>query len=253
MAADLPSTMAIAADAKRDVVTVTASGVLDGSTYLRLRDAIIKAALEEPAAVIVDVTRLDVPAPSAWAVFTSARWHVSVWPDVPIALVTGHDAGRRAAARNGVTRYVPIYSNFGEAMLALEAAEPAPIRRRATALLPARIFSLSRAREVITEWLTAWLMTDFIPTCKVIVTTLVENVLAHTESEPQVRLETNGTTVTIAVSDENHTPAAPREEPLGLSPLSGLGMLAALCRAWGNAPTPSGKTVWAVVGPENRL
>jgi hypothetical protein len=34
---------------------------------------------------------------------------------------------------------------------------------------------------------------------------------------------------------------------------SGLHIVGALCRAWGNAPTSSGKTVWAVIGPENRL
>jgi hypothetical protein len=26
-----------------------------------------------------------------------------------------------------------------------------------------------------------------------------------------------------------------------------------MCRMWGNSPTPTGKTVWAVIGPENRL
>jgi hypothetical protein len=34
---------------------------------------------------------------------------------------------------------------------------------------------------------------------------------------------------------------------------SGLKIVGALCRAWGNAPTPTGKTVWAVIGPENKL
>ena len=36
-------------------------------------------------------------------------------------------------------------------------------------------------------------------------------------------------------------------------PPSGLGIISVLCRMWGNAPTPTGKTVWAVLGPENRL
>jgi hypothetical protein len=29
--------------------------------------------------------------------------------------------------------------------------------------------------------------------------------------------------------------------------------VAALSRVWGTLPAPSGKTVWAVVGPENKL
>ena len=48
---------------------LTVDDVLDSSTYLPLRDAIIKAAIDNPGAVVIDVTRLTVPAPSAWAVF----------------------------------------------------------------------------------------------------------------------------------------------------------------------------------------
>jgi len=35
--------------------------------------------------------------------------------------------------------------------------------------------------------------------------------------------------------------------------LSGLAMVTALTRGWGNLPTPTGKIVWAAVGPENVL
>jgi hypothetical protein len=33
----------------------------------------------------------------------------------------------------------------------------------------------------------------------------------------------------------------------------GLRIVNALCRQWGNAPTRSGKTVWVIVGRENRI
>jgi hypothetical protein len=87
---------------------------------------------------------------------------------------------------------------------------------------------------------------------KVIVTAFVENVLQHTESAPSLRLESDGTRVTVAVSDTSHTPAAVCELPPAEFP-SGLQIIGTLSQAWGNAPTPSGKTVWAVIGPENRL
>ena len=45
-----------------------------------------------------------------------------------------------------------------------------------------------------------------------------------------------------------------RREPANRTEgIPGLEIVAALCRAWGNAPYPMGKTVWAVIGPENRL
>src|SRR2546421_12913914 len=121
----------VSADVTRNVCRLTVDGVLDSSTYLQLRDAIIKAALDQPRAVIVNVDALDVPAPSAWAVFTSARWHTSTWPDVPILLVCSHPARRTIIKRNGVTRYVPVHSNIETAMAALTAGLPALPRARA--------------------------------------------------------------------------------------------------------------------------
>lgn len=40
--------------------------------------------------------------------------------------------------------------------------------------------------------------------------------------------------------------------PKGID-VSGLAIVAALSRAWGSSPTSSGKTVWAIIGPENQL
>ncbi|HEX4390659.1 MAG TPA: sulfate transporter, partial [Mycobacterium sp.] len=49
-------------------------------------------------------------------------------------------------------------------------------------------------------------------------------------------------------------PAVRHEDPYrGGDPVSGLAIVASVCRAWGSMPTSSGKTVWAVIGPENRL
>jgi hypothetical protein len=230
---------------------VTAVGTLDASTYLPLRDAIVKAALEEPATVIVVIDELEIPAQSALAVFTSARWLVSTWPEVPIVLVHRSEGTRAAIVTNGVSRSVPVYPTVAAAL-----TDPArtPYRRRARASLPAERKSLKRSRDLVVEWLTAWSQAELIPVAKVVATTLIENVLLHTDSCPSMRLETDGTTVTIAVADDSRTPPSMPEAPLsGGLPPSGLRIVSALCRRWGNSPTPTGKTVWAMLGPENRL
>ncbi len=252
MADEDAGVLTIAADAMGASAVLTPHGVLDSSTYRSLRDRIIKAALEEPHAVIVDVTDLVVPAESAWVVFTSARWHVGTWPEVPLMLVCEHPAGRSAIARNGVTRYVPVYPSL-EAAIDSVACVGVPVRRRARAELPAQLTSLSRARELVTQWLTAWSQTELIPVTKVVVTAFVENVLQHTDCVPCVRLEFDGSAVTVAVEDADHAPAGVREYLRPNEAPSGLRVVAALCRAWGNSPTSTGKTVWAVIGPENRL
>lgn len=251
MTDDVRGLLTVAGDVRDEAVVLTIRGVLDSRSYRAVRDEVVKAALEEPRAVIVDVTELTVPAESAWSVFTSARWHVDRWPEVPISLVCGHHVGRAALARNGITRYVPVHADMDAALRAAGSVGERR-RRRARAELPADAGSLRESRDLVDRWLSAWTHDDMIAVAKVVVTALVENVLAHTDSAPAVRLESDGTKVTVAVEDASRAPAEFREHP-GDGPLTGLQIVAALCRAWGNAPTPAGKTVWAVIGPENRL
>jgi len=247
------SQLTVAADALETASLLTVGGVLDGTTYLKLRDIVIKAALDEPDAVVVDVTTLDVPGPSAWSVFTSARWHVSTWPDVPIILVCEHSRGRAAIARNGVTRYVPVYPTLAAALAAVIGDSRAG-RRRARAELPASLASLRRARMLVAEWLTAWSQEELISVATVIANIFVENVLEHTDSSPVLVLEADGGNVSISVQDNSSASAMRHENSVrGGGRVSGLAIVAAVSRAWGSTPTPSGKTVWAVIGPENVL
>jgi hypothetical protein len=243
----------VSADTADTAVLLTVDGVLDSSTYLKLRDAIIKAAMDEPRGVLVDVNALEVPAASAWSVFTSARWHVSAWPDVPVVLVCADAAGRQDIARNGVTRYVPVRPDIESARQALEDGHAAR-RDRVRADLPASLASLRKARVLVAQWLAEWSQVELIPVASVIVNVFVENVLQHTASAPVLRLESNGRAVTIAVQDDSTVPAVRHEDPLrGGDRVSGLAIVAAVCRMWGCTPTASGKAVWAVIGPENRL
>jgi hypothetical protein len=232
---------------------LTVEGVLDTTTYLKLRDTIIKAALDEPAAVLVDVNDLDISTPTAWSVFTSARWHVSVWPDVPVLLICTQAERRTAIGHTGVTRYVPAHASVQAALAALTGTIRGA-RRRVRAEFPATLASLHTARMLVAECLSTWSQGDLVPAATVIVNVFVENVLQHTTCAPVVVLESDGTVVSISVRDDSTAVAVRHEDPYrGGDPVSGLAIVASMCRAWGSMPTSSGKAVWAVVGPENRL
>jgi anti-anti-sigma factor len=238
---------------QHEVPILVMEGVLDSSTYRTVRDTVIKAALDEPRAVIVDVNRLSVPSASAWTVFTSARWHVSVWPDVPILLVCARPEVRRAIAAGGVTRYVPVHPTR---VLALDAVrgQPMVIRRRARSELPAAGESVGLARAMVTDWLTQWDERELIPVAATVATVFVENVLEHTEGAPALIVESYRDTVTIAVEDSSdRLPGRHEDADRGAEIVSGLAIVSALCRGWGATPTSSGKTVWALVGRENLL
>jgi len=240
-------------DCLNDSVVLRTRGVLDGSTYRGLRDSIIRAALDEPRAVIVDVDRLAVPSPSAWSVFTSARWHVNTWPGVPIMLVCSDSRQRRAIAHCDVAGYLPVHSTCESALVA--AAElPSPGRRRGRAELPRSRVSIRLARTMIGGWLTAWSAERLIPVANTIATVFIENVLEHTDSAPLLIVESRGDAVAVAVEDRSRQPASRLEAAgFGVDIVSGLAIVAVLCRFWGSTPTSSGKTVWALIGAENEL
>lgn len=247
------SNVTVEVERYHEVSFLSVTGVLDSSTYRELRDAIVKAALDEPRAVVVDVDELSVPYESAWSVFTSARWYVSTWPDVPILLVCSHAQRRQEIARCGVARYVPVHPAHEAAVDAIADCSTRG-RRRARTELPISPRSIGRARGLVTDWLVAWGQEDLIPVAATVATVFVENVLAHTQSAPVLIVESYHDTVTVAVEDGSPLPAARHEDgDHGAVVVSGLAIVAALCRAWGSTPTSSGKTVWALVGGENRL
>jgi hypothetical protein len=243
------SELRIGASAVAHTRVLTVDGLLDDTTYLPLRDAIVKVALDEPDAVITDVNGLTVRDDPAWAVFASARWQVADWPDIPMGLVCAHDRGQNALRRNGITRYVPVYPTVQSAITELVADGLRRYRRRATAALPAVKSSIPRSRELVTQWLTAWSRTDFNHVVSTVVTELIEMALADTESGLALRLETDGSTVAVAV--QHVGTKALRRESAGH--IAGIDLAAANCRVWGTYSSAAGHTVWAVVGPENRF
>jgi anti-anti-sigma factor len=247
-----PSSLAIATRTDQSLAILTVEGVLEAAHSAALRDSITKAALDGPLAVIVNITALQVPAESEWSTFISARWQLDAQLDVPIVLVCADRTTRDALARSGVTRFMPVYTTEKGAIKALGRLARRAVLR-ADARLPANLTSLRESRRLVRQWLTDWSQSTFIPVALVVVNVFVENVLEHTGSVPIMRLETDGTTATIGVSDGSTAPALRRPTPAKGIDVSGLAIVDALSRAWGSTPTSSGKTVWAVIGPENRL
>ena len=180
------------------------------------------------------------------------RWQVHTRPDVPIVLVCSDRATRETITRSEVARFMPVYATERGAMKALDRLTRRSVQH-ADAELPANLTSLRESRRLVREWLTAWSQSALIPVALVVVNVFVENVLEHTGSVPMMRVETDGASATIAVSDGSSTPALRLPSPEHGIDVSGLAIVAALSRAWGSTPTSSGKTVWAVIGPENQL
>ncbi|CAM3114586.1 sulfate transporter [Mycobacterium intermedium] len=251
-AAAVPNPPNITQRSEESAVILTVGGVLDAGNSGELRDSITKATFDEPFGVVVDVTGLEVPNDEAWSILLSARWQFETRPEVPIVLVCGDRAAREAITHSGVARFMPVFPTEKGALKAVAKLMRRKVQRN-EAKLPANLTSLRESRRLVREWLTRWSKPGLIPVALVVVNVFIENVLEHTNSEPVMRVEVEGTTATIAISDTSSAPAVRLASPPKGIDVSGLAIVDALSRAWGCVPTASGKTVWAIIGPENQL
>ena len=236
------SELRINVTAVADARVLTADGVLDGTTYRPLRDAIVKAALDEPRRVIVDVTKLTVREDPAWAVFTSARWQVADWPDIPIGLVCAHDQRPKCPASQW---YYSLRAGLRRRCICGRRTVrrwAAPLSAAADARSCRREGAASAAAEQLTaQWLTAWSRTDFIHAASTVATELVEDRPGPT---PTASCCFGGNrwfdSVGGRATRRRHgvrRAGNPRRQ------VSGLDLVAATCRSWGSHATANGYTV----------
>jgi hypothetical protein len=227
-------------------------GVLDARSYLPIRNALVKNATDSPAGVVAVVDHLAATTESAWTVLTSASWLLRQWPGIPLSAVAASDVRRRELARNAVTRYVPVHASIAAAIDAVRAGHrDHPTRLRARYRRPRSGSALIQMRDLVTETLADWGRPECIPAARCVASVLVGNVLQHTESDLDLRIELRGDHLTLAMHDGNPAPAVLRESAATANVyVSGLAIMAALSHSWGTAPSDDGKTVWAVLGPE---
>ncbi len=228
------------------------SGVLHAATYRQARDAVIKAALDQTTAVIIDVNELDVRDEAFLGGVHQRPLAREPWPDVTIALACRDHTVRRLLTRLSITRYVPVFATVSAAASAIGSRRCRYDHRARAHVAPQRS-SIQGARVFVRDNLAQWSMTHNIPVAITVANIFIENALSYTDDGCEVRLEsTEEDVVVIAVSDTSTTPAVRRERTPGSLP-AGLDVVAALCGQWGNIPTSTGKTVWAKISPDDTI
>ena len=221
------------------------SGRLDALSYRGLRDELIKLAVEQPRAVIVDIDQLEIQNEPALTAFSSAWSRVNVWPEVPILLVARDSAQRGKLGRGTVAHFVPVFRTIGNAIAAVK--KP-PARRRRTADYPPVITSSALARKFVRRTCADWGLRDCAPDASSVACELVENAVRHAETGLQVRLEYRSGLLTVAVRDADPRMAVIKQAASGRPDGYGLQIVADLARIWGCAPDMrGGKVVWAVL------
>lgn len=227
-----------------DCLVVSPSGVLDVANYASLRNTLLKCAVEQPRAVVVDLADLEVRGEYLLSVFAAVWLRTCDWPTVPLLLAGSVE---RLPKGTALRRYVAVHDTVADALAHVD--RPAP-RLRAHRVLPRATGSPRAARAFVREVCATWSVPEqVVHTAVQVASELVTNTVLHARSEARLRLELRGARLTVAVADDDPAAAVLRDP--GGSPQRGGGMLlvAQLALTWGCVPDPvnGSKVVWAVL------
>jgi anti-sigma regulatory factor (Ser/Thr protein kinase)/anti-anti-sigma regulatory factor len=240
-----------------DRPVVDVSGVLDVAAAGQLRAALLKAAADQPEAVLCDLTHVRAER-LALPVFLNAADEIRAWPSCPLVLVVPGEALRAALERLGVDRRVLVVRSAGDVDAALTARPPAA---RAVLRLPSTRSTPGRARSFLRTCLRAWHADDAaevdLEGAVLVLGELVTNAVVHAGTPVEVLVSLRGSVLRVAVADQS--PGEPRLRAAANDEENGRGLelVEALAWRWGVLPRGSGgKVVWAVVpgtsGPDPR-
>jgi hypothetical protein len=220
-------------------------GTLDAASVPQVRSVLLDGLAQQPEALIVDVFGLTVTEPAAVTVIRDVARDTADWPGAHLVLCAPNGDGVWSDAG------VPVWPSRTDALTALGAPEPA---RQVSLALDPVVGAARKSRELVTEWCDRWDLPELTGPANIVVTEMVNNVVAHARTPMTVRLARRGDSMTVAVHDLN--PTVPRfTGPAAPTSYGGRGMMLidSVARLWGNLPLDDGKVVWAVLNRADEI
>ena len=220
-------------------------GGLDVAAASEVRSALLDCLAEQPEGVVVDVSGLRVADRAALSVFTELASEAADWPAARILFcVSGDDSTDLWS-----TTALALCPSPQAALAAL--GEPAPLTRLSADLEPV-IGAARRARELVTEACGRWDLAELAGPGCIVVTEMVNNVVAHARTPMTIMLALRGGALTVAVRDGS--PVPPKfGGPVSPTSYGGRGLLLidSVARRWGTMQVGDGKVVWAALYSED--
>jgi len=235
----MPSEVRHLVDGGQTYPVVRLTGVLDASTVAEVRSALLDVLAGQPEAVVVDVRELT-PGPGEAAVLGEIARDAADWPGCRLALSVGADDQTWQASG------LPVWPSPAEAIAGL--GEPTPGHYLSVELDPV-VGAARRSRELVAEACERWRLPDLAGPACIVVTEMVNNVVAHVGTPMTVLLGLHGGTMSVAVRDQS--PYAPHftGSPVPVTSYGGRGLLLidSVSRRWGSLVLAGGKVVWATL------
>ena len=218
------------------------TGVLDAATAPSVRSGLLDLLAGQPEAVVVDVRQLTVGDPAAVGILREVARDAADWPDCHLVLTAGPDAAAWHDAG------LPVWPVPEEAFAALGDPEPRHFLR--TALDPVA-GAARRSRELATEACGRWDLPELVGAACIVVTEMVNNVVAHARTPMTVLFALRGEGVAVAVRDRSSYVPRFAGSPVPVTSYGGRGLLLidSVAQRWGSLVLGDGKVVWAVLEP----
>jgi len=223
------------------VAILRASGVLDDLTSHALEHALGRALSEQPEALLIDVSALEIPDPAALEVLGTVVCRTAEWPAVPIVLCgAGPDTARAIAAWPDCAA-VSTAPSCAEALAGTkEEPEPRRVRIRLRPVPDA----CRQVRQLVTQTCAAWQRSEIAGTAALVATELVANVVRHAHTTMEFTVGLRDGRMCLTVRDGSRRLPQPQQPGLGDAGGRGLQLVRELTDAWGVLPVPDGKVVW---------
>ena len=218
-------------------------GDLDLDSADTVRGALLDALQAAPGALVVDVTGLTVAVPAARSVLTDVLRGAGDWAATRVVLCD--PTGRWSEPGTGLV----VHPDAGTALTALG---DGPVGRRLSAELEPVVGAARRARELVTEACARWDLPGLVGPGCIVVTEMVNNVVAHVRGAMTVRLARRPGGLAVTVRDGSTR--LPRfGGPVPPTSYGGRGLLLidSVSRRWGSVPLDDGKIVWALLDAED--
>ncbi len=224
---------------------VAVRGRLDLAGTPRLRTALLKCLAEQPDAVLVDLSSVDLGEDTALAVFTAVSRQAAMWPGTPVLLCAPPPAVAGLLARG---RYgsLPVHPSLAAARSAVADG------RVVAASLSDQLLPVSgavrHARNMATEACARWDLPELVGPASLVVSELVSNAVEHAGTLMTVQLTRRARYMHIAVRDGlPDEPLMARPDPTSPNRGRGLMLVDAVTVHWGSLPSWDGKVVWATL------
>ncbi|MDG4825811.1 ATP-binding protein [Asanoa sp. WMMD1127] len=240
------SQLRFAVESDERASVVTADGTLSAGTSSALRSTLHKCLVDQPSAVILDLTRIEVAERGCLTVLSAVARQASIWPAVPFVVVESRRDVLTDLDRLGFSRAVPVRPTVAAALESIDQGEAQPTVRE---ILPPIRGAARHARAVITESCLSWGFAGVVGPACAVATELISNATRHADTTMTLRLSHRGRWLLLAVEDGGA--GLPERLPMPAhddgGPGRGLGLVEALSHRWGWLSTDAGKVVWAVL------